>query len=244
MSLKCQFHIHTAGDPLDSLLYEPKELIKEAARQNYDVIAITCHRRVLFSKHLQKYASKKGILLLPGIETEIKKQHIIIINAHTDIYNVATFDELRAYKTSHPESLIIAPHPFFPGPTSLKKNLITNIDIFDAIEYSYFYTKTVNFNTSAVEVAKKFNKPLIATSDCHVLRYLDQAHCLIDSAKNIHNIISSIKQNRVKNIHKPLKIKELFSLMYEIFIAMTFRKIFNKKVAFEPTTIDFSAKKC
>ena len=96
--LKCQLHTHTAGDALDYIPYSPKELIKKAAQLDYKVLAITCHNKVIFNKPLKKFAEKHGILLIPGIELDIGKKHILALNVNKEIENVKTFKDLRKYK--------------------------------------------------------------------------------------------------------------------------------------------------
>ncbi len=209
-SLKCQFHIHVKGDPADNVSYDAKKLIDEAARLNYDVIAITCHREIVFDEEWRKYAAEKEVLLLPGIEFEIDKKHILCINAHEDINKVNNFKDLKKYKKAHPLSLIIAPHPFFPGKTTLKDNLEKNIELIDAIEISWAYTKKIDFNRKAAEVAEKHKKPLIATADCHLLGQLQTGgHCLIEANPEISSIIQAINQNKIKSVHTPTTIPKI-----------------------------------
>ena len=222
--LKCQFHSHAHGDPLDHISYSPKSLIDEAAKLKYDVLSITCHRKILFTKNLSDYAKKKGILLIPGIEFEINKRHILCINAHEDIYKVENFDNLKQYRKSHPESLIIAPHPFFPGP-SLGKFLPENIKLFDAIEISWAYTKLKNYNKKAIALAKKHKLPLLATADCHILRNLDVAYTMVNSKKDIQSIFTAIKDNKIENFHKPTNIFKILHDLGNIVIKTRLKKL-------------------
>ncbi len=216
MSLKCQLHTHCHGDLVDNINYSAKKLINEAAKLNYDVLSITCHRKLLFNKDLQNYAKKKGILLIPGIEFEIDNKHILGLNVDKKITKVDTFIKLSKYRASHPDCLIVAPHPFFPTRNCLKNKLIKNIQLFDAIEISWAYTKTKNYNKKAVKFAKYFNKPLVTTSDCHILNYLDAGYIYLDSKKNPKSIIKAIKNNKIKIYTKPtgyFKIARFFTQM-------------------------------
>lgn len=197
-TLKCQFHSHCSDDPVDAVKHSAKELIDEAARLKYQVLAITLHRKFHFSKKLSAYAEKKGILLLPGIEFEIDHKHILCINAKRKIEDVDSFDKLRMYRNKHPDSLIIAPHPFYPGPC-LKNLLIENIDCFDAIELSWAQLRSYNPNKKAVAVGLKYDKTMVATSDCHILSHLDSAYCFVKCAKNPKAIVKAIRANKVQN---------------------------------------------
>lgn len=218
--LKCQFHTHSEQDPEDKISYSEKDLISSAEKLNYDVLAITCHNKIVFNKNLRKFAEKKGILLIPGIELSIKKTHNLILNPTNEILEVKTFEDLRKYKKHHPECLIIAPHPFFPTGKSLKKNLINNIDIYDAIEYSYCYTKSKNYNDEAVALAKRWKKPIVASSDCHILKYLNLSYAEVKAKKSISSIFKAIKQNRIKNHTQPISYFTIFKILFKMIFQM------------------------
>lgn len=222
--LKCQFHCHSSDDPIDNIPYSSKQLIEEAAKLKYDVLSITLHNKFFYNKELEEYAKKLNILLLPGIELEINSKHILCINIDKEIEKVKNFKDLKSYKENHPDCFIIAAHPFFPGKVTLKKELIKNIEIFDGIENSFCYTKTVNFNKKAKKIAEKYNKPIIATSDCHVLKYLNLGYTEIKAEKNAKSIKKAIIEGRIKDIHKPIS---LIKAIY-IFGLIEMRNIFKK----------------
>lgn len=208
--LKCQFHVHTKGDLEDLISYTPEQLIDRATELKYAVLSITCHRIVIFDKKLREYAKKKGILLIPGVEFEIDSRHILGINVDKDIENVNNFKKLKKYRSSHPECLIIATHPFFPTKKSLKEEFTKNIEFFDAVENSFAYTKIINFNKKTLKLAQAHSKPVIATADCHILRYLNIGYTLIEAERNISAIIAAIKKNKIKNITEPTSHINIF----------------------------------
>ena len=214
--LKCQFHIHVRGDPVDNIQYTAEEMILEAKRLNYDVLSITCHKKVLYNEHLRKFAEEKEILLLSGIELKLKRKDVLAINVDSEIEKIKNLEELREYKNNHPDCLIIAPHPFFPGFTSLKKDLEKNIDIFDAIEHSFCYTTTKNYNKKAIKLAEKYNKPLIATSDCHILKHFDIGYTLIDAEKSTSSIKQAIIGQKLKNFHHPITYHQIAKMLLQM----------------------------
>jgi len=216
--IKSQLHIHIKGDPADAIPYTWKDLIDRAKTQNYKVLAITCHKKIIFPSKAISYAKKHGILLIKGIEIEIKKKHIIILNPHKSAEQIHTFKDLRNYRENHPKSFIFAPHPYYPI-CSLKNHLEKNIDLFDAIEHSFFYTKFTNPNKKAEQLAHKHNKPLIATSDCHILNHLDESHTLInlplETKLTTQNFLDALRNNNLQiqtktlPVHKATKITAL-----------------------------------
>jgi predicted metal-dependent phosphoesterase TrpH len=208
--IKAQLHTHIKGDPADAIPYTWKDLIDRAKTHNYKVLAITCHRKIIFPAKAISYAKKYGILLIKGIEIEIKKKHIIILNPHKSAEQIQTFEDLRNYRANHPKSFVFAPHPYYPI-CSLKNSLEKHIDLFDAIEHSVLYTKlTTSANKKAEQLAHKHNKPLIATSDCHLLKYLDESHTLIDLDQKTQlttkKILDALRNNNLQIQTKPLPV--------------------------------------
>src|SRR4030042_4096195 len=139
--LKADFHIHTHEDPCDSWLvkYSAKELIREAAKQNFQMLSITNHNHVFNNHLLTSYAKKKGILLIPGVESRIEGKDVLLINvSNYEIAKVKKLDDLEKIKDS---ALIIAPHPYFWLGHCLKNRLVEHIDDFQHLVLRHFYTK-------------------------------------------------------------------------------------------------------
>ena len=203
--LKADLHIHTQEDPKDKVKYTAKQLINEAWRQKFDVLAITNHNTVLYDDYLRKYASDKGILLIPGIEVKVEGKHIILLNVNEwREKEINTLEELRCHKGEG--SLIIAPHPYFPTLTSLGKKLDRYIHILDALEYTHFYFRGINFNKKVERKAKQYNLPLLGVSDAHLLSQFGSTYSVIDAEKTPQAVIRAIKENKVEIVTRPLKL--------------------------------------
>lgn len=230
---KVQFHCHTKSDPEDWLFHSDEKLIDHAANYKYDVLSITCHNKIVYSKELAKYAEEKNILLIPGIEKAVDEKHVIIINAHEDAERICTFEDLSLYRKKHPESLIIAPHPYHPVPikkVSLHEKLDKNIDLFDAIEFSSFHTKIFKFNKKAEKKSKIFKKPLIATSDDHVLSLIKYSYSYVYAPeKTIKSIISAVKKGNVQCVVNPLNTIGLACMTIRL-TTLEFIKRISKKI--------------
>jgi len=203
--LKINFHLHTGQDPIDAVKHSEHQLIDEAARLGYDVLSITCHNALIFSDDLKDYAEKKGILLIPGIEKSIQRKHVLIINAKVEAQKIQNFDDLRTYRATHPECLTIAAHPYYLGPISLQKLLEPNIDLFDAIEYSWYHSKRLNGpNRKATKMAEKHGKPMLGTADNHILKYVNETYSLVRAEKNIESVFKAIKANEIEIVSHDL----------------------------------------
>jgi len=203
--LKVDLHLHTQEDPRDKVEYTAKQLIDEASRQKFDVLAITNHNLVTYDDDLEKYALDRGILLIPGIELEIERKHILLLNVEEAAKRkTKTLEELKSYKNEN--NLIIAPHPYFPTLTSLGAKLEQYVDIFDALEYTHFYFKGVNFNRKTERKAKEYNIPLLGVSDAHLLSRFGLTYSLINAEKTPQAVIRAIKENKVEIVTRPMKL--------------------------------------
>jgi len=217
--LKADLHLHTAEDPLDRVRYTAKELISKAADEGFDVISITNHHRMTFNQDLFFHAQGMGILLIPGIEMTIQRRHVLVLNP-PPYKTCADFFSLS--KLRRPDTLIIAPHPYFPGTYSLNGYLLKHLDLFDALEYCHFYSPMINFNQRAVEVSQSFGFPLIGNSDAHFLSQLGATYSLIYAEKNLAAVFAAIRQNKVKVVSRPLKYLEM-GLIANGFLRMKLR---------------------
>jgi len=131
---------------------------------------------------------------------KIKRKDIIVLNCGKEIEKVKSFQELADFKEKNPRIFILAPHPFLFGLKKLGRRLLENIELFDAIEMTVFSNKTFNFNKKAVEIAEKYNKPFIATSDTHFLNDLERGYALINAPqKTIESIFEAVKKGNFQN---------------------------------------------
>lgn len=214
MKLKADLHIHTIDDREDNLVkHNVKEVINEAQRKNFDVLAITNHNQVDFNKEIFSYAEKKGILLLPGVELSVQNKHVILINPE-DNSKISNISHLEKIKAEH--NLIIAPHPFYPGFNSLYSKLAKHIELFDGIEFCHFYSRFFSFNKKAVKLAYENNIPLIGNSDAHELWQIGTTYTLIDAEKDKESIIQAVKEKRTELVTQPLSGKILLKFLKEV----------------------------
>ena len=227
--LKVQFHLHTKEDPIDNIKHTEYEVIDRAAQLGYDVLAITCHNVVIFNEDLKKYAEKKRILLIPAIEKSIFRKHVLILNADIHAQKIRNFEDLKKYREKKPDCFIIAAHPYYPAPIALGKKLEENIELFDAIEYSWYHSKKINrYNNKAVKVAEKYGLPIVATSDNHLLRYFDNAFSLIDSERNTAAIFEAIRNKKIQIVSHNLPWWKLFTIYSEMLARQLVKSIFLK----------------
>jgi len=202
--LKVDLHTHSADDPKEEIQHTSCELIDRAYYLGFDAISITNHEALCSAEYLRDYARERDIVLIPGSELRIRGKHVLVVNAHEALHGARTFSDLRKLRT--PENLIVAPHPYFPDFSSLLWNVERNIDIFDALEFSWFFHSRINFNMFAIRIAARYGIPLVCTSDCHHLTNFGSAYSLIEAEKDAGAIIEAVKAGRVEIVANPLKL--------------------------------------
>ena len=146
--LKVDLHLHTAEDPRDDIRHDAAALVDRAAALGFDALAITLHDRQLADARVADRARDRGIVLLPGIERTIAGRHVLLVNFPQAAEQVRSFDEVARLK-ARMGGLVIAPHPFYPGLTCLRSLMHRHADLFDAVEWSYFWMRALNFNAPA-----------------------------------------------------------------------------------------------
>ncbi|MCX6706776.1 MAG: PHP domain-containing protein [Candidatus Woesearchaeota archaeon] len=216
--LKIDLHTHAGKDANHSLDYSPKQLIDRMAGLGYDAVAITNHDTFTFSDKLRRYAGKRGILLIPGMERTIEGKEVILINIKKDaIEKIKRFADLEEYKKDNEDIFVIAPHSYYPSLRSLRSKLLRNIHLFDGIEFSHFYIRLITFNTRAARIAHEHNLPLIGTSDCHMFDQLNRTYTLVDAEKNVDSVLNALRKGKMRLVteHIPFfKACKIILLMY------------------------------
>ncbi|MDY6862091.1 MAG: PHP domain-containing protein [Thermodesulfobacteriota bacterium] len=217
MKLKADLHIHTLDDKEDNMVkHNVKEVIDEAQRKNFDVLSITNHNQVDFNAEISIYAENKGIVLLPGVELSVQNKHVLLINPENNL-KISSISHLKDIKSDH--TLVIAPHPFYPGFHSLSHELEKNIGFFDGIEFCHFYSWFFNFNKKAASLAYENNIPLIGNSDAHELWQIGTTYTLIDAKKDKKSIIRAVKEKKTELVTQPLSGKTILKSIIEIIYA-------------------------
>ncbi len=187
---------------MDIVRYSSEQLVDMVAERGYHALAITGHKRMTLRPSIADYARERGVLLVPGVELDVEGRHFLILNPDEEQATATTFAELRAMGRRN--AAIIAPHPFYPIPGALGEKLIENIDLFDAVEFSSFYFKRLNFNRKAVRVAEQHGLPLLGSSDNHMLPYVDSTYSLIDVEEvTVAGVIDALRAGRITLVTRP-----------------------------------------
>jgi len=227
--IKVDLHIHTLDDPLDALDYSAHELLERARSLGFRVLAITLHDAVFDRAEVFADAASMGILLIPAAEMRLEGADVILLNVTADeVKDLRSFDDLKALRARRGPSLFtIAPHPFYVLGGSIGEKLAERIDCFDAIELCHFWTRLFNPNRRAVEMAKRFGKPLIATSDAHQLHAFGSNYTSIPrpAELTVENVLETLRRGPLRLTNPPCGFVDLISTIYFVFVAHPWRRM-------------------
>lgn len=209
---KAELHSHCSLDPIDHRIcpYSAEDLITEAARLGYEVLSLTCHDVDVWTHDLSLYAASRGITLIPGMEVTTEgMRHTLVYNFGASADRLNSFEKIRA--RSRLDTLVVAPHPYFPSFKCLRGLLERHLDVFDAIEVSGFHTRNIDFNKRARRVAAAHAKPLVGNGDVHQLWQLGRTFTWVYSGPGVASILGAIKQGRVRVESTTLSFAEVVS---------------------------------
>jgi len=226
--IKVDLHIHTLDDPKDALDYSAHELLERAVALGFRVLAITLHDAVFDRAEVFADAARMGILLIPAAEVRLEGADVILLNVTAEeITSLLRLDDLAALRAKRGPSLFtIAPHPFYVLGGSIGERLLERIDCFDAIELCHFWGRFFNPNLRAVEVAERFGKPLIATSDAHRLHAFGSNYTSIPrlSELTVDNVFDVLRRGPLRVTNPPCSLIDLMSTIYFVFVSHPWRR--------------------
>ncbi len=215
--LKVDLHLHTAEDPVDVIVHDVHSLLERAAALGFGALAITLHDHQLSDSRVLDHARDYGITLVAGVERTIEGKHVLLLNfPQSATESIRTFADLAAVKR-RTNGLVIAPHPFFPDTTCLRSRLDRHAALFDAVEWSYFWSRGVNFNARAAAWAARHGKPVVGNSDLHDLRQLGRTYSLVDAERDPDAICDAIRGGRVSLQSAPVSPLELAQIVGAMF---------------------------
>lgn len=225
--IKLDLHIHTHDDPKDILDYSAHQLLERARSLGFAVLAITLHDAVFDRPEAYEEAAAMGILLIRAAEMRIEGADIILLNVSGDeAAALQTFADVRALRSRRGSSLFtIAPHPFYVLGGSIGSRLLKEIDCFDAIELCHFHKGLLNPNRRAARVARRFDRPLVATSDAHRLEAFGRHFTSMPRPVELtcEEVFSALREGPLRLTSPPCTWNDLFSAIYFIFLSHPLR---------------------
>jgi predicted metal-dependent phosphoesterase TrpH len=226
--MKVDFHIHTLDDPRDVIDYSAHQLLEKAKALGFGALAITLHDAVFDRPEVFADAAAMGILLISAAEMRLQGADVIVLNITPDeMARLKDFDDLRELRARRGSSVfMIAPHPFYVVGGSIGRRLIDHIDCFDAIELCHFHKGPLNPNWLAARAAKKFDKPLIATSDAHRLHAFGRHYTSMPRPAQLdcESILAGLRNGPLRLTSPPCTMRDLMSSFYLVFAGPLLRR--------------------
>lgn len=152
-------HVHSKYSK-DSLL-EPAKIIKVAEKRGLDGIAVTDHNTIKGGVEAIKANTNKDFKIICGSEIKTEYGDIIGLYINEEIKS-RQFKEVTD-EIKRQGGLVILAHPFRKGVIFPQQHL----DRIDVVEVFNSRSNRTD-NIKALELAKKYNKPLSAGSDAHL----------------------------------------------------------------------------
>jgi predicted metal-dependent phosphoesterase TrpH len=221
--IKVDLHIHTLDDPKDVIDYSAHQLLERARELGFGALAITLHDAVFDRAEVYADAANMGILLIPAAEMRLEGADVIVLNVTpAEAEQLRDFADLRELRKKRGDSIFtFAPHPFYLLGGSIGRRLLDEIDCFDGIELCHFHKGLMNPNWQAARVARRFNKPLIATSDAHRLHAFGRHYTSIPRPSHLtpEAVFSALRTRTMKLVSPPCTMKDFLSALYWTFLA-------------------------
>lgn len=232
--IKLDLHIHTLDDTKDALDYSAHELLERARTLGIEVLAITLHDSVFERKEVFADAASMGILLIAAAEMRLHGADIVVLNVTAEeAAGLSDFDDVRRLRARRGESIFtFAPHPFYVlGGSIGGERLVENIDCFDAIEVCHFHKGWFDRNRPAREVAARFGKPLLATSDAHQLSAFGSHYTSIPRPMELtpENVFAALRRGSGLLTSPPASLADIAATLFFIFMVHPIRRWMRKR---------------
>lgn len=189
-----------------------REHIDRAVEVGLDAIAITWHGRAFEHPRAVAYARERGLLLIPGMETNLHgKRHTLCLNVTPRcVPGRSTLEDLRKLR-DNPEVFVVAPHPYYPHGACLRRTIDRHPELFDGVEWCHLHVNwlrgSLNPNVRARRWAERHGKPLMAFSDAHFLPEIGQVYTEVEADElSTEALFEAMRQCRVRFTPKPLTL--------------------------------------
>ena len=188
--LKIDLHVHTcySHDGITTL----EEVVANSKRRGLDGVAVTDHGTLAGAFRLIK-ANARGLIVIPGMEIETLRGHVLALNVTTPIPPKISASEA-IQKIHEAGGIAVACHPtaiYKMGwhPQTFSASKIDAIEVVNSATFPFFISTRLSRS-----LAKRFNLPQTAGSDSHLPQTIGMAYTLIDADPEVGEIVQAIKK--------------------------------------------------
>jgi hypothetical protein len=154
---------------------------------------------------------------------------VVLLNVTAEeVAPLKSLEDVRKLRAVRGDSIFtFAPHPFYVMGGSIGgKRLVANIDCFDAIEVCHFHKGWFDRNRPARDVAARFGKPLLATSDAHQLSAFGSHYTSVPRPGTLtpESVFAALRSGQGQPVSPPCSFADLFGTLFFIFVVHPLRK--------------------
>jgi len=196
--LKIDLHVHTcySEDATTTL----KEVVYYAKKKGLDGVAVTDHETL---KGALKLAERRQLTIIPGLEVETLRGHILALNIKMLIPPKLSLTET-VQKIHDAGGIAVFAHPAAVLKTGLGQ-MITSSSNMDAVEvinssaFPFFLSTYLS-----CRLAKRLNLPQTAGSDAHHAQEIGTAYTLVEADSNSDDVTEAIRKGAITPCGKPI----------------------------------------
>jgi len=196
--LKIDLHVHTcySEDATTTL----KEVVYYAKKRGLNGVAVTDHETL---RGALKLARKSQLIIIPGLEVETQRGHILALNITTLIPPKLSIRET-VQKIHDAGGIAAIAHPAVVLKTGLGQKITSSSNI-DAVEvinsaaFPFFLSTYLGRR-----LAEKLNLPQTAGSDAHHALEIGTAYTLVNADSNTDDVTEAILKGMITPCGKPI----------------------------------------
>jgi len=196
--LKIDLHVHTCYS--EDATITPKEVVYFAKKSGLDGVAVTDHNTL---KGALKLAKNRQLLIIPGIEVETRRGHVLALGIKTSIPSELNMAE--AIQRIHDAGgIAVLAHPAVVFKTGLGQmiNPSVNLDAVEVINSASF--PFVLSTYLSCKLASRLSLPQTAGSDAHHASEIGTAYTLVKADSNVDDVMEAIRKGTITPCGKPI----------------------------------------
>jgi len=196
--LKIDLHVHTcySEDATTTL----KEVVYYAKKKGLDGVAVTDHETL---RGALKLARKSQLIIIPGLEVETQRGHILALNITTLIPPNLSLTET-VQKIHDAGGVAVVAHPAVVLKTGLGQKITSNsnldaVEVINSAAFPFFLSTWLGRR-----LADRLSLPQTAGSDAHHAAEIGTAYSFIDADSNSDDVAEAIRKGAITPFGKPI----------------------------------------
>lgn len=206
-TILADLHMHTSYS--SDCATTPEEFLAACEESGLKAVAVTDHNTIQGALEVSRLAPR-GLHVIVGEEIKTREGEIIGLYLREEIpRGLSARTTIKRIKEQG--GLVYVPHPFDPLHTTPSYELLAScaaeIDILEVYNPRITFT---SFNEKARQLARKYDIPGGAGSDCHVVQGIGTAMLSLRKFKNSQELLASLREaDIIRSSKSPLYLHSL-----------------------------------